>query len=46
MKKGLSQQVCLGLLLRQAAALGRRRATQAKGKEVFEQCAVCHNYRQ
>ena len=43
MKKGLIATSCLGLLLAAGSRVWAAAGDAAKGKEVFEQCAVCHN---
>ncbi len=44
MKKGLIAAGCLGLLLSGTQIFAQKKAGDAKkGKEVFDQCAICHN---
>ena len=43
MKKGLIAAACLGLLLTGSRMFAQKKGDAAKGKEVFDQCAICHN---
>jgi cytochrome c len=43
MKKGLIAAGCLGLMLGGTQIFAQKKGDAAKGKEVFEQCGVCHN---
>jgi len=43
MKKGMIATGCLGLLLTGARVFAQKEGDAAKGKDVFEQCTVCHN---
>src|SRR5271156_1312083 len=43
MKKGLIAAGCLALLLSGTRIFAQKKGDAAKGKEVFEQCGVCHN---
>jgi cytochrome c2 len=43
MKKSQYLAIVCALLCGSASVYGQKKADAAKGKEVFEQCAVCHN---
>ena len=43
MKKGLIAAGCFGLLLAGSQVFAQKKGDPEKGKEVFEQCSVCHN---
>jgi mono/diheme cytochrome c family protein len=43
MKKGITAAGCLGVLLAGARLLSAADPDPAKGKDLFDQCSVCHN---
>src|SRR5882762_4141363 len=43
MKKGFAAAACVGLVLTGSQMFAQKEGDPEKGKEVFEQCGVCHN---